>query len=342
MARSGTIYGPSGSRKTTAVKHLSHYIANKTGKATLLLSADGGGWSPCDPEIKAGMIVPYRIDTATFPMPLMAALSKGYWPQDLSETEPRKINMVPIDWQRIGAVAVEGWTSISSVIMRYLPDAGISVGGEDRNKLGGFTQPIIVSGQAQQYHFRSNTRGDYGFVQNQLYGLVMNWNSLPCEYVLYTALESKTEDDDRSTTYGPAISGKKATNQAPSWVGDLIHAQDYTIETQIDDVDPKTKQPRKSTILETEVRFYYKKHPDPATGIPFPAKPRVTPEKIAELTKLWPQGYFVPTPEHGFDLYLEACDKLAAEQLESDPLKKWRAEQDAKLGRKPQGQAVAK
>jgi hypothetical protein len=336
VARSGCIYGPSGSRKTTAAKHLAHYIASKTGKATLLLSADGGGWSPCQPEIDAGMIVPYRIDTATFPMPLMNAFSKGYWPKDLQETAPSKINMVPIDWNRIGAMVLEGWTSVSSVVMRYLPDAGISVGGEDRNKLGGFSQPIIVNGAAQTMHFRSNTRGDFGFVQGQLYGLVMNFNSLPCEYVLYTALESKTEDDDRSTTYGPAISGKKATSQAPAWVGDLLHAQDYTVERVVDDIDPKDGKPKKNTLLETEVRFYFVKHPDPATGIPFPAKPRVTPERIADLLKKWPGGYFVPSPEHGFDTYLQVCDDLAAEQGQSEPLRKWREAQDIKLGRKPQ------
>jgi hypothetical protein len=335
MARSGCIYGPSGSRKTTAVKHLAHYIARKSGKSTLLLSADGGGWSPCEPEIQAGMIIPYRIDTATLPMPLMSAFSKGYWPKDLTKTDPREINMVPVEWDKIGALAVEGWTSISSVIMRYLPDQGINVGGEDRNKLGGFSQNIVMNGQAVAQHFRSNTRGDFGFVQNQLYGLVMNFNSLPCEYVLYTALESKTEDDDRSTIYGPSISGKKATNLAPSWVGDLLHAQDFTVERAVEGVDPKTGKARMETLLETEVRFYYVKHPDPATGIPFPAKPRVTPERIAELMKKWPGGYFIPSPEHGFDLYLEECDRLAAEQGQSEPLRKWREQQDAKLGRKP-------
>lgn len=339
MARSGCLYGGSGNRKTSQVKRLAHYIAKKYGKATFLVSADGGGWSPCQPEIEAGMIIPYRIDTATFPMPLMAALSRGYWPKDLQETSPGRINMVPVDWNHIGAISVEGWSSISSVIMRYLPDKGINVGGEDRSKLGGFSQPITLNGQVENMHFRSSTRGDFGFVQNHLYGLVMNWNSLPCEYVLYTALESKTEDDDRSTIYGPAIAGKKATNLAPSWVGDLIHAQDYNVERLVDDIDPKTQKPVKNVLLETDVRFFYRKHPDPATGIPFPAKPRVTPEKVGELEKIFPGGYF--TSEHGFDGYLEACDKLAAEQLESDPLKKWRAEQDAKLGRKPQV-AVAK
>lgn len=340
MARSGCLYGNSGNRKTSQVKGLAHYIAKKIGKATFLVSADGGGWSPCQPEIDAGMIIPYRIDTATFPMPLMAALSKGYWPKDLQETQPAKINMVPVDWERIGAVAVEGWTSISSVVMRYLPDAGISVGGEDRNKLGGFTQPIIVNGQPQQMHFRSNTRGDFGFVQNQLYGLVMNWNSLPCDYVLYTALESKTEDDDRSTTYGPAIAGKKATNLSASWVGDLIHAHDYNIERPIQGKDPKTGEARTEILLEAEVRFYFKKHPDPATGIPFPAKPRVTPEKIGELEKIFPGGYF--RSEDGLQKYLEVCDQLAAEQSQSDPLRKWREQQDAKLGRKPVVAAATK
>jgi hypothetical protein len=335
MARSGCIYGPSGSRKTTAVKHLSHYIAQKTGKATLLLSADGGGWSPCEPEVQAGMIIPYRIDTATFPMPLMNAFSRGYWPKDLQATEAAKINMVPIDWTKIGGIAVEGWTSISQVIMRYLPDKGISVGGEDRSKLGGFTQPLMMDGKLEQMHFRSNTRGDYGFIQAQLYGLVMNFNSLPCEYVMYTALESKTEDDDRSTIYGPSISGKKATNLAPSWVGDLLHAQDYTIKREVDDVDIATGKKTQSTLLETEVRFFYAKHPDPTTGIPFPAKPRVTPEKIAELYKEFPGGYFVPSPTEGFDKYLDVCDRLATEQAQSDTLKGWREKMDEKLRGKP-------
>jgi hypothetical protein len=62
----------------------------------------------------------------------------------------------------------------------------------------------------------------------------------------------------------------------------------------------------------------------------------VTPERIADLLKKWPGGYFVPSPEHGFDTYLDVCDQLAAEQGQSEPLRKWREAQDLKLGRKPQ------
>lgn len=203
MARSGVIYGPSGSFKTSQVKWFSRYIARKTGKATLLLSTDGGGWEPCRPEVDAGMIHAYKCDSATVPLPILQLISKGYWPHNVDG----RADFRPINWDEIGGMAIEGWTSISQVIMRYLPASGISVGGEDRNKLGGWEQDVQVSdanGAAQhmKLNFRSNTRGDFGFVQSQLYSLVTNFNCLPCEYVLYTALEAKAEDDDRSTIYG--------------------------------------------------------------------------------------------------------------------------------------------
>jgi hypothetical protein len=335
MARSACIYGSTGSRKTTQLKYLAHYIAKTTGKSMLLLSCDGGGWAPCQPEVDAGMILPYRVETSTIPLAILRNISRGYWPEDASETRPHKINLRPIDWTQVGGVGIEGWTSISQVVMRYLPDAGISVGGEERNKLGGFSQDMYVEGEIKRSEFRSNTRGDYGFVQNFLYGLVMNFGALPCAYVCHTALESKTEDDDRSTTFGPAISGKKATAQCGAWVGDLIHAQDYSQPRTVKVPDPA--DPAKTVdqvIMDMTVRFHYKKHPDPATGVPFPAKPRVTPEQMGALEKRFPGGYFEPTADghNTFATYLEEVDRLSASQ--GDTLKGWREKMDEKLGRK--------
>jgi hypothetical protein len=90
------------------------------------------------------------------------------------------------------------------------------------------------------------------------------------------------------------------------------------------------------------VRFHYKKHLDPATGIPFPAKARVTPEQIAALEKRFPGGYFEPVVRNdvvydGFGTYLQVVDGLGAAQ--GDALKGWRQKMDAKLGR---AAAVAK
>lgn len=338
MARSGVIYGSTGSRKTTQVKWFSHYIAELTGKATLLLSMDGGGWSACQPEVDAGMIAPFFCDPTFVPLPTLRKISQGYWPVDVNASA-REINLVPMDWSKYGGVAVEGWTSIGAAVKRYLADKNLNVGGEDRSKLGGFAQTIQVDGRVVEENFRSTTRGDFGFVQNFLYGLVMNFNSLPCRYTLYTALESKTEDDDRTTIYGPSIEGKKATAQCGSWVGDLIHAQDYTVPREVQVPDPTN--PMKtipSTVLEVAVRFHYKKHPDPATQIPYPAKPRVTPERVRDLEKEFPGGYFESDESGGFDRYLHLVDKLSAGQ--TDALRGWREKADAKLGRTVAGVSI--
>jgi len=336
MARSGCAYGGTGSYKSSQIKWLSHYIAKKTGKATLLLSLDGGGWDPCKREVAAGMIRPYRCEAAVLPLVLLRKISQGYWPENPEETNPADINLVPINYNEVGGIGVEGWTSIGQVVMRYLPDKGLSVGGEQRDKPGAnmmFTLPIHVMGQVINESFGSNTRGDYGFVQRLLYGLVMNFISLPVEYVLFTALEAKTEDDDRSTIYGPAIAGKKATAECGAWVGDLLHAQDYTVPRteQVPDPMDRTKTVEQVT-MDTLVRYYFRKHLDPVTGIPFPAKTRVVPEGIVELNKRFPGGFFEPTTEWGIDRYLETVDELSV-VAENDPLRAWRERMDQKLGR---------
>jgi len=343
VARSGVIYGPTGSWKTSAVKHFSHYIAEVTGKATLLFNSDGGGWAPCQPEVEVGMILPYRCESNVLPMVLARKISQGYWPVNPEETEPAKILLSRMDFSKVGGIAVEGWTSLSNMLMRYCGDKGIKGGKDDYP--GIFRLPISIETEqgtaVVQETFGPATQNHYGMVQTQLNGLTMNFTSLPVHYVLFTALEGRGEEEDRSLTYGPAIAGRKATPQAPSWVGDCIHAQDYSVERAIKAPSPNgTGELVDAKVVEVRCRYYFKKHPDPATGICFPAKPRVTPEKIRELEKVYPYGYFEPSPERGFDDYLKLCDRLTAEQGQSDSLKAWRERQDQKLGRRPAPQAV--
>ena len=335
MGRSLCWYGGTGSFKTAQMKWFARYIAKKTGKATLLLSTDGGGWQACEREISAGMIRPYRCEANVLPLVLLRKISQGYWPENPEETNPEDINLIPVDWSEVGGIAVEGWTSIAQVIMRYLPDKGVNVGGEDRAKPGAnmmFRLPLHVNGSVVSESFGSNTRGDYGFVQRMLYSLVMNFGALPVE-VAYSALEAKTEDDDRATTYGPAIAGKKATAECGAWVGDLLHAHDFTVARteKVPNPDPKaTERTVDQTVMDTVVRYYFRKHLDPTTGIAYPAKTRVVPEAIAELSKRFPGGYFEPTTEWGIDRYLETMDELSIMSAD-DPLRKWREKMDAKV-----------
>jgi hypothetical protein len=339
VAKSGVIYGDTGTFKTTAIAHLARYVADKTGKCTLLLSADGGGWTPCDEEVEAGMIRPFRVDTATIPLPMLRKVSQGYWPENPEEPDVSLINFVPVNWNDVGAVAIEGFTSIGTMLMRHAADKNLKTGEQGTSP---FSQPIRVNGVIQSETFAGNSQGHYNFVQNQLYGLTMNFISWPVVYALFTGHEAKTEDKKGSTVYGVAVPGKAITPLIPTWVGDCIHAQNYSVVRKVRVAPPGkvVSQCKPEELVETEVidpfcRYYYKKHPDPDTGIMFPAKPRVAHRFVREIEKAMPGGFFEPTPEHGFDLYLKVLDDLVAQgKLKEDStLQSWRAKMDAKLGR---------
>lgn len=328
MARSGIIYGDSNTLKSTAGKHFSHYIYERTGKCTLLLSLDGGGWIPMQPEIDAGIISAYRCNIEV-PLPTLRKISQGYWPLNTAATRAAETDLRLVDWAKFGGMIVEGVTSISQAMMRHLADKGIKT-GEDATSP--FAQSVLVDGKVVSEQFAGSSRAHYNFVQNQLYSLITNFNSLPCEYVLFTGLEARSEEDDRTLIYGPQIAGKKATALIPSWVGDCIHSQGISVRrtVQVPDVaDPKKMVD--SEIVETRVRMYFMKHPDPITNILYPAKPRVTPEAIPGLMKEYPGGYFEPGLEEGFDQYLHTIDRL--NQGQTDRLAKWRAEVDVRFGR---------
>jgi hypothetical protein len=344
MAKSGCIYGPTSSFKTTAIAHFAHYIAEKTGKATLLFSADGGGWAPCEEEVRAGMIRPYRCDTANIPLPVVRKVSQGYWPRNPEETDIAKVEFHRANWDEIGGIAVEGFTSIGTMFMRHAADKNLKTGEEGTSK---FYQPINIAGNVEQEVFAGSSKGHYNFVQNQLFGMTMNFTSLPVEYVLFTGLEKKGEDDDRSTVYGVSVPGKAITNQIPTWVGDLIHAQDFAVPRKVRVPPPgkiaaqcKPEELIETDIVDTVCRYYFKKHPDPSSGIMFPAKPRVTHGAVRELEKRYPGGYFEPSTESGFDDYLRVIDELSAGR--ADSMKDWRAKADAKLGRGVAGVATPK
>lgn len=323
MARSGIIYGDSGTLKSTAAKHFSHYIYEKTGKCCLLLSMDGGGWAPMQPEIDAGIIRPYRCNL-DIPLPLMQYISKGFFPLNPEETEASKTNLSRIDWLKYGGFIVEGVTSISQNIMAHLAERQIKT-GEDATSP--FSQQVLVDGVVQRATFAGNSKAHFGFTQKTLFSLINNFNTMPCEYVLWTGLESRAEEDDRTPIYGPQIAGKKATANIPAWVGDCIHAQGTPVRKTIqvpDPADPKKKID--SEIIETVVRMYFMKHPDPVTGINYPAKPRVTPERVPQLMQRYPGGYFEPTLTEGFDQYLRFVDELTGKQV--NDVEEWRRKVD--------------
>lgn len=345
MARSGCIYGSTGTFKTTAIAHFARYIAETTGKATLLLSADGGGWTPCDEEIAVGMIRPYFLDIAhdRF-LPSLVVIGRGYWPRNPDEPDPSRVVFKQIDWTEIGGMAIEGFTSIGTGLLLHCSQKALKTGEDATSKFGRAITIEDETGQTQevQVGFAGNSKAHYQFVHNQLQGFTKAITSQPFRYVLFTGIDKKAEEDDRTTIRGVHTPGKAITTLIPTWVGDFIHAQDYSVPRKVKVPPPGRlmSQCRAEELIETDVfdtvcRYYYKNHPDPVDGVLFKAKPRITHGAVAALSREFPGGYFEPTTDHGFDLYLKTIDRLLAEGVlkEDDTLKSWRERMDAKLGR---------
>lgn len=345
MAKSGCIYGSSGTFKTTAVAHFSRYIAETTGKATLLLSADGGGWTPCDEEIAVGMIRPYQLDISDDRfLPSLVLIGRGYWPRNPEELDPKQVVFAPVKWDDIGGMAVEGFTSIGTGLLLHCSQKGLKTGEDATSK---FAREILMENEQGRVEnavvgFAGNSKAHYQFVHNQLQGFTKAITSQPFKYVLFTGIDKKVDDDDRTTIRGVHTPGKAITSLIPTWVGDFIHAQDYSVPRKIKVPPPgmsatecKPEQLIETDVFDTVCRYYYKNHPDPTDGILFKAKPRITHGAVAALAKAFPGGYFEPTPDHGFDTYLKMLDRLLAQGVlkEDETLNKWREKMDAKLGR---------
>jgi hypothetical protein len=347
MAKSGCIYGSTGCYKTTAIAHFSRYIAETTGKATLLLSADGGGWTPCDEEIAVGMIRPYQLDIShdRF-LSTLVVIGRGYWPRNPEDPDMNQHRFAPIDWSEIGGMAVEGFTSIGTGLLLHCSQKALKTGEDATSK---FARDIMIedergAGQIVQVGFAGNSKAHYQFVHNQLQGFTKAITSQPFKYVLFTGIDKKAEDDDKTTIRGVHVPGKAITTLIPTWVGDFIHAQDYSIPKKVKVPPPgmSASQCKPDQLIETDVyekvcRYYFKDHPDPTDGVLFKAKPRITHGAVMALSREYPGGYFEPTPDTGFDLYLKTLDRLLEKGVlkEDDSLKKWRERMDEKLGRKP-------
>jgi len=284
------------------------------------------------------MILPYRVEANLIPLPVVRKVSQGYWPVNPEEPEIENVIFRKVDWSKVGAIAVEGLTSLGTMLMRNCADKNLKTGEEGTSK---FTLPIRVWDNDKQEStivnemFAQNSKGHFGFVQNQLYSLVTNFQSLPVHYVLFTGHEKKyAEDGDLQC--GINVPGKAITPLVPAWLGDCIHAQDYKVERVHTTADPnKPGEKISETTIEIVCRYYFTKHVDQATGAIFDAKPRVTHSKARELAKVFPGGFFVPDEHHGFDTYLRAVDKLAQDAAQADSLKDWRQKADEKLGRVP-------
>ena len=327
MAKSIGIFGESGSFKSTSLLFAAKYLYKKTGKILRVVQTSSSSGGMFDAFVKSGLMEVWRVSTLENPLPFVRKLAKGYWPQVTNRNGMNIIEMAPptaATWEKVGGIAIDDMTTLCDVVMRDVVDKGRKIAEEVVSQ---FKESTLVVGKGmEEESFGAPARAHYGFLQNFVYGVINAMSALPVEIAIFTFLEAKAEEDDRTTIYGPAIVGKKATPKVPAWLGTLIHHDSVQIPKLMKGVDPMTGKPKDETVYETHVRAYFMRHPDIKTGINFPAKPRIVPDKWPELLRKWPGGYYEPTIEHGLDLFLEMEDEL--EGGATDALKEWREKID--------------
>jgi hypothetical protein len=290
------LYGPTGSRKTSQGREFAKYIYERTGKKTRLVTMDGGGYGTAQDFVNAGIIDVWRLVEEEKPLPMLIEASRGRWPKDL-KNGIRTSNALAKDSNDIGGYIVEGWFSIANAAMRYLVSKGQKINEDVVSK---FTEQ---SDFGVDISFGAPSRGHYGFVQNLLLDLIRNFSGLNLERIMYTSLEGKGEDKlSRALTYGPATAGGAITAAIPQYVGDCIHLEDFQVD--------KGKDKDGLKLVETQVRAWFTSHPDPQTGVMWPAKCRIIPSKVDEFKKrMGESGYFNLNVKSLYD-YLLVQDEL--------------------------------
>lgn len=320
-------YGESSSRKTTSMGKAARYMYEITGLPGRAIYSDTGNWQVIKPEVDAGLIEPFNISGEPEMLMLMRKLSRGEWPTKLVDgraidrhpVNPKdpiglgaaKMTKLPDLGSKVGFYIWEGLTSTSELLMKYLRDYRIDI--KAKEPLSPFQAMDLDTGQAMR--FCANSMAHYGYVQEELISsLLPEIAALPVARVFITAHESAGEDEDtKAPIRGPALAGKAGTARIGKNLGDVFHYEVYN------KTDPKSP-----TLVTTDVRAYYKSHPDPKfPNISYKCKTRLPEDKVAALEKEFPGGYFVPGE---LDRFLRVYDGLLAQS--SDAMIEWKRQID--------------
>lgn len=316
-AKADLYYGASGTLKTSNIGKAALWAWKKWHKPTRLVSADGGGWQPIESLVESGIVIPWMLRDRDNMIETVDKACKGYWPTDpenphspllspfiiqyvgkcpkcadlMTSTKPIPGGQRPCtkcstittfsmrrganadnDLSKVSMVAYEGLTSFGDAMMSHLQATKASLSQD----------PSYVWKDGDTEYAGGNMTY-FGFVQQRLCEFVANTNSLPVEKVIWTALESKGEDEvTKSPIMGPAIVGKKSTGKAGAWFGNMLHF-DTVMTGGNAEADPKVKSESAMVPISTEFRMYLRPHAEALSRIMFPAKTRAPFQFAGEL-----------------------------------------------------------
>jgi len=254
----------SGDGKTSLLGTAAIYHYKRTGKPSLLISGDGGGWGPCQPLINIGVMevvdAGEHLVKAPFAFEVSQHVCKG------ERLEGGK--WVLPDLSRYAAFFIEGLTAFSEIQLSAIAEKAAQVKGEKMEDNGDRGLKAGIRFEDGQLKLGSNSLSHYNIVQNEVRKLVAFSSRLPGP-VIWTALETKEMDEGQGRIiYGPQLAGSAKTAIAPSWFG---HCLGIEIRPKKDD---RGKADGVERVLHTQ-----KWYDAGAVGRPIPhlAKTRDTP-----------------------------------------------------------------
>lgn len=211
------VYGVSNSGKTTQVQELGKWVNRKLQKKVRLVSCSGGGWTSIMPAIKAGIVVPTFIRERAYPLNTLDKMTRGWWPENpddpLSPLLPPEKQK---DWNDVGGVVFDSLTESATWMMNNLANR------EARGDIK--ISQLSIKFRDGDTDYGSPALAHYGNVQNRFEELVAASKCLGGKYVMWTALELKsTDDNSRLPLYGPDIVGKAKTAQCGAWFDNTLH-----------------------------------------------------------------------------------------------------------------------
>lgn len=324
MADTGLVYGNTATGKSTNLGFAIPWMYETTGGRTgRLINTDAQGLAVYEPLIDAGFVEAYNLLTAEAPEFALRKLAEGWWPDSTGKLVPP----APGALSRVGFYVTDTISGGADCLLEKLRADGRQIG---QDVVGKWT--LDIGGTKET--FCNNPPAHYGWVQREILSWIKAMAGLPVPYLLYAAHEAQGETEDtRAPIRGPAIVGKAATAKVPKELGFSIHMEAYTSE--VETTDPVTKAKIKRS--EPLVRAFFVNHPDPTLStVMYNCNARVPPEAMPLLRAEWPDGYFVPTLEHGLDLFM--AKRAEAIRAVAHSKRQMRAEMDA-AARQPDGGA---
>ncbi len=197
------LFGSTGSGKTALIGEVAEALFVQHQLKTRLYASDKGGWETIKPYINLGVIEVIPI-FGTDPLDWINHAVQGH------KLEGGK--WVPGIDSDIGLYAYEGMTSMSDEAMVWFAAQaakGINVGGSAPNSFtfGDDKNKVKVGG---------NNQGHYKTAQNFIAERSSQSQFLP-GMVIWTAGDSRGEDDAVGGVVGPQAAGKALTGEIPRW-----------------------------------------------------------------------------------------------------------------------------